>query len=174
MSDFTFRRAEKRSGKHFGKRGDFWSKVDTSGGSDACWPWLAAKMAVGYGSVREPGTIRQIGAHRLAYMLTRGPIPDGYDVMHLCDNRICVNPSHLRIGTRADNMADCVAKNRQQHGERHAQAKLTVEAVVAIRSAVASGITYQSLADAYGVDPMTIRDAAIGRTWASVRTGLPA
>lgn len=165
MTAPEFRRAEKRSGKHTGVRGDFWSKVDKSAGPFQCWPWLAAKLVVGYGSVREPGTRRQIGAHRLAYTLTYGPIPAGHDVMHTCDQRDCCNPAHLVAGTRKVNMRDCVAKGRQQHGETHSQAKLTTATVLKIAERYADGEQLKEIATDLGVSLTTVADIIRGRTW---------
>jgi HNH endonuclease len=73
----------------------FWGKVDRSGGPDACWPWTASRKE-GYGQFwtnREHNPIPR--AHRVAYELTHGEIPEGHLVHHLCENRLCVNPAHL-------------------------------------------------------------------------------
>lgn len=79
----------------------FWSKIDVSGGPDACWPWTAHLEGRGYGAFRlgslRDGSRRMVQAHRLAYELLIGPIPEGLTIDHLCRNRICVNPAHLEV-----------------------------------------------------------------------------
>lgn len=82
----------------------FWSKVDRSGGPDACWPWLACydpRPSKGYGrfSLRRRGLL----AHRVAYELLVGPIPDGLTIDHLCRTPLCVNPAHLEPVTHRVN-----------------------------------------------------------------------
>lgn len=85
----------------------FWDKVDKT--SD-CWIWTAAKSAAGYGRFKLNG--RLVSPHRLAYEMAFGDIPPGSDVCHRCDNPPCVNPEHLFVGSRSDNMQDCIAKGR--------------------------------------------------------------
>lgn len=87
----------------------FWSKVDTSAGLFGCWPWAAGRNDKGYGMFRVEGRDRR--AHRIAWTLTNGPIPDGLLVLHECDNPPCVNPAHLHLGTDADN-----ARERDERG----------------------------------------------------------
>lgn len=94
------------------KREDFWTHV-AIGQPEECWPWDRAKTGAGYGMLRLDGTNRY--AHRTAYELVRGPIPRGAHILHSCDNPPCCNPAHLSIGSRSDNMRDCVAKGRQNH-----------------------------------------------------------
>lgn len=85
----------------------FWSRVDRSGD---CWLWTASKTARGYGKLRVDG--KQAYAHRVAYELTNGAIPDGLVICHHCDNPPCCNPAHLFMGTQGDNMRDRDAKGR--------------------------------------------------------------
>lgn len=97
----------------------FWSKVDKSGD---CWIWKAGRGGHGYG-IFKVAAYRSAYAHRVAWELTNGPIPptEGYHgtcVLHRCDNPACVNPSHLFLGTAADNAADREAKGRLPHTPR--------------------------------------------------------
>ncbi|WP_352988121.1 HNH endonuclease signature motif containing protein [Mesorhizobium sp. M1233] len=114
----------------------------------------------GYGQIRIGGQVHR--AHRLSYELHRGPIPDGLGVLHRCDCRPCANPDHLYAGTEAQNVDDAVRRNRIRVGEASHAAKLTNEAVLAIR---ASDAPHTVLAKQYGCSRVAIRNARIGRTW---------
>lgn len=92
----------------------FWTKVAVQ--PNGCWLWTSAKNPQGYGSFWKSGTHRL--AHRVAYGALKGPIPDGSDVRHDCDNPPCVNPDHLRTGTRSDNMRDCVERGRNPYAAK--------------------------------------------------------
>lgn len=82
-----------------------------------CWLYLGSVDGGEYGTVSTRRGCSPAKAHRLAYEEVNGPIPGGMDVCHRCDTPRCVNPDHLFIGTRLDNMRDCVAKGRQARGE---------------------------------------------------------
>lgn len=95
---------------------EFW--LTASNGDDSCcWEWQGCRISYGYGRVRYDGKTRF--AHRVAWELTHGQIPDGLCVLHICDNPPCCNPAHLFLGTKADNNADKVSKNRQARGDTH-------------------------------------------------------
>jgi hypothetical protein len=94
----------------------FHSRYDAKG-VDECWIWNGALSVDGYGHLflernHDTGRVHKTGAHCIAWMLGNGPIPGGMVICHRCDNPPCVNPSHLFIGTQADNMRDCIAKGR--------------------------------------------------------------
>ncbi|MDG1950134.1 MAG: HNH endonuclease [bacterium] len=109
-------------------------------------------------------------AHRAAWELESGPIPDGLHCCHHCDNPPCVNVNHLFLGTDADNMADKEAKGRgnQAKGSAHVRAKLTEEDIPGIRSLLAMGASHTYLARIYGVGHTTIGSINTGKAWSHV------
>lgn len=144
----------------------FWERVNKDGPVCAtvgtkCWVWLGQKT-LGYGFISI--NLHNIGCHRYSWGLHNGPIPSGLCVLHKCDNRACINPDHLFLGTKTENTADCVAKQRQARGERNRHAKLTEGQVLEIRRRrLTEGPT--KLAKEYGVTYTTIRRIVKGERW---------
>ncbi len=144
----------------------FWEKVDKNGPVPAhvpelgpCWVWTSSTNGRGYGQISSGGNGgRPLKAHRVAWEMENGPIPDGLDVLHKCDNPICTRASHLMLGTHLDNMRDMFTKGRRQAavGERAAGAKLCECAVRAIRRLSGEGVTRADLGRRFGVHPMSI------------------
>lgn len=140
----------------------FWSKVDKS---HDCWEWTAHRTHDGYGRFTLRHGVPRM-AHRVAYELTHGTIPDGLLVCHRCDNPACVRPAHLFLGTNNDNMRDMVAKGRGHAGIRNIRAKLTPTQVKEIRTRATGKWGEQSrLGREYGVDHSTIARIIKGQTW---------
>jgi len=132
-------------------------------GSTGCWEWQRSKTKEGYGTVSISGT--KTTAHRHYYKGFVGPVPDELDVCHTCDNPGCVNPRHLFLGTRKENMEDCAAKGRVARGER-LSLKLTDENVANIKELLQQGIVMQKdIAMMFGVSPHNITDIKKGKTW---------
>lgn len=147
----------------------FWSKVDRRG-PDECWEWQAGGSHTGYGSYHIGG--HTFMAHRVAYVIANGNIPPGYMVMHTCDNRGCMNPAHLRLGTSDDNIADKVAKERSTRGATNPQAKLTADDVRQIRQLHVSGVERRDIAERFGVHPGTVGKIVTYQRWNHTFTGL--
>jgi hypothetical protein len=143
----------------------FWGKVDKGGGPESCWEWLGTRKPTGYGGCGAANG-RHGRAHRVAYELCIGPIPEGMCVCHTCDNPACCNPAHLFLGTPADNARDRAAKGRTARGENHGRAKLTQKIVGEIRAAYAGGnVTAAFLGGQYGVTDRTVYAIVAGKTW---------
>lgn len=140
-----------------------------------CWLWTAAYH--GKGEKRSYGIIRVHGknwkSHQLSYVLFHGPIPDGLCVLHKCDTPSCCNPDHLYTGTRKDNMADALRRNRVSRdsknvGEKNGARRLT-ESVV--RKIHASQMSIPNVAKKFGVSKGTVSGIRSGLLWKSL--GLP-
>jgi hypothetical protein len=135
-----------------------------------CWLWQGRVNERGYGLIDKGGHSRHGGrpllAHRVAYELAHGSIPDGLFVCHSCDTPRCVNPDHLWLGTNADNAADMARKNRSNQGERCPSAKLTAERVTEIRRRWAEGgVQQKALAAEYGVSRGVVSEILSGKSW---------
>jgi hypothetical protein len=133
----------------------------------SCWDWQASKMNSGYGQFGILGKMRQ--AHRVSYELHVGPIPDGMSILHSCDNKICVNPAHLRAGTRAENLKEAYERKRRAvpdlRGEKHPGAQITASDAMRMRDLRTTGMTVAAIAKRYGVKRSLVSDVVNKRTW---------
>lgn len=145
----------------------FWSRAST-GDPDSCWPWMLGRTPRGYGVAWLRG--RNVRAHRVAWAIENGCDPSPFHVLHKCDNPPCCNPSHLFLGTDADNVADMRAKGRgftpsSNLGVDHCSARLTPLNVASIRMAHANGTPQSHIAATFGVTPQAIWKVIHRKTW---------
>ena len=155
----------------------FWAKVDVRG-QDDCWEWTGFVARGGYGMFNLLG--KTVRAHRLCYILSYGPIPEGYLACHHCDNRKCCNPTHIFSGTHHDNVMDMVRKGRDRRpprdeskvnyvrGTKVHNSKLTDADIPIIRRRAADGDKHTHIAADFGVDRSLIYQIAKGYVWAHV------
>jgi hypothetical protein len=149
----------------------FWRFVSKKSESE-CWEWEGQRLSSGYGRIslgaKELGSD---GAHRVSWrMHNKAEIPQGWHVMHKCDNPSCVNPNHLTIGTAKQNTQDMIAKGRKRtvapKGEGNGKSLLNEEQVRTIR---ASKLSHAALARELGVSPNCVRGVRTGRTWTHIQ-----
>jgi hypothetical protein len=137
------------------------------GGKSECWEWHGIVNSNGY--ARFSFKDKHVLAHRFSFELFVSAIPAGFVVCHSCDNRLCVNPHHLWLGTQADNLADAVAKGRMfrpdTRAEKNGNKKLTWKKVRAIREMAASGAKNHLIAKSFGVSNGTIGNVVNFETW---------
>ena len=116
-----------------------------------CHAWLGNKDAVGRGRLGLGGARgKTLLASRISWMLTFGPIPPGMLVCHKCDNPNCVNPTHLFLGTQADNMLDKKLKGREPVGESHPRARFSDRDIATMRAMAVFGVTHAVIAESFG------------------------
>lgn len=139
----------------------FWARVEISAG---CWRWTGHVSTNGYGRFTFRG--RSYAAHRLALAISGVDVPADLDACHTCDTRWCVNPAHLYVGTRTENMADCTerARHNKPRGQAHWRAKLDDQAVREIRALVAAGMSQTAAASRFGVRSSTV-SRIVRRVW---------
>lgn len=174
----------------------FWISVNKDGPIiraelGPCWIWMAGVNKKGYGRTGI-GHATKFSCHRISWVIAHGEPPDNLHVLHKCDNPTCVNPSHLFLGTNAQNTEDCVSKGRhlspmrkqsarrgERHystyapekicrGENHGMAKLKLEEVLSIKSLLSSGCSRSMLAAWFCVGKTQIDRIATGNRWAHI------
>lgn len=154
----------------------FWSKVDSSGGAAACWPWTGPRSPRGYGRFyagSSPFGQKHWRANRAMWLVVEGDTPGDLFVCHRCDNPSCVNPDHLFLGTPADNTRDMQVKGRHPRtaawspqGEVNPNAKLTAAQVVEMRQRwVRGGVSKSQLGREYGVSSTMASWIILHRNW---------
>jgi len=142
----------------------FKSRISKS--ESGCWEWTGTILPDGYGvfSLHD----QNVRAHRMSWYVHYGPTEPGKFICHHCDNRRCVNPEHLFLGTPKDNTNDAISKRRMLVGEKNGQHKLTDAQVSAIRERRINGERVSSLAREFGVHP-----PAISRICNFIRRAIP-
>lgn len=138
---------------------------------NGCWEWRKAIETSGYGVQHFNG--RKQGAHRVSYQLFIGAIPPGMSVLHRCDNRCCVNPDHLFLGTQADNMADMVKKGRssKKKGEDHPAAKVDEKTAIHIFEKAKDGrLSQRKIAAMFCVSQALVSSILNRKRWTHLET----
>jgi hypothetical protein len=143
----------------------FWSNVRVTANKSDCWEWQFTLNSQGYG--RFFMDAKRYPAHRIAYTIFNGPIPEGMIVRHRCHNRICCNPAHLVVGTSKDNAQDALKAGRFSAGTVNGNSKLTDEAVRYIiqNPDKLKGV---EIARRLGVSKATVSGVRNGRVWRHV------
>lgn len=140
--------------------GRFLDKIEKS---DSCWIWKGTCFHVGYGAFWFKGNHQY--AHRISYEMFKGKIEDGKLVCHTCDNRKCVNPAHLFLGKKQDNVSDMMIKKRHAKGQMKINHKLIDKNIPIMRILRLRGYSYKRIGEIFGVNPETSRMACLGITW---------
>lgn len=143
----------------------FWPNIDKRG-PDECWPWIGRRDARGYGRIAENGP--RTYAHRVAWTLTNGPIPEGMHILHKCDFPACCNTAHMVLGTQTDNNHDRHAKGRTARGVAIKKVVLNDDKVRRIRELRAKGLGYEAIGREIGCRGAAARDVCIGKFWKHV------
>lgn len=140
----------------------FWQNVDKT---ETCWLWKRALTEHGYGRVAVvvEGKRKLERVHRISYEIAHGELPETQCVLHTCDVRHCVNPSHLFLGTKTENNEDRDDKGRQAFGERN-HSKLTEEQVLEIRK-LHGTMSLRAIGTKFNISHTVVHKIALGLKW---------
>lgn len=132
---------------------------------NGCMEWIGAIINNGYGTFSLSVNLKSILAHRYSYMLHFGEIPKGMMVCHTCDNRKCVAPDHLFLGTHADNMQDMVNKGRKPsfEGDKNPSCKLTDAQWCEIKNLLLNGMHRSAITKKFNISRSQLSAIATGR-----------
>lgn len=132
---------------------------------EGCWDWRGPVYPTGYGLISTTinGRPSTVGAHRVSCEIFNGQIPQGWEVLHSCDRKVCVQPLHLAPGTAAQNSREAVERGRYHRGQKCWNAKLTPADITWIRNE--AELTNVEIAAAVGVTPTNIGHIKKGKTW---------
>ena len=146
----------------------FWKFIEKT---DYCWNWKGGRSGNGYGYFSEEWN-HQVRAHRFSYELHKGKIPEGMVLCHACDNKICVNPEHLWVGTSGDNTRDAVKKGLMGGGEANPNSHLTWRDVKRIRELYATNeYSQKSLGSMFGVCQVQVGEIVRHKSWITIPAG---
>jgi hypothetical protein len=146
----------------------FWSKVEIKN-PESCWVWAGTKNRR-YGQFHFRGDT--IPAHRVSWMINRGPIPRGLWALHACDNPPCVNPDHLWLGTHTDNIKDMWDKGRGASAEKNGRTQISTETAKHIKILLGIGTRVPVICSFLNVTRMTVYAIKDGRSWKTATTPL--
>jgi hypothetical protein len=152
----------------------FWARVLKT--DEGCWKWTGGRAPNGYGitylgfeHVAGKRKSYSIGAHKFSWILQRGGVPKGLQLLHQCDRKHCVNPDHMKIGTSKENIQEAHARGLSKIGSALSFAKLTESIVAEARKLFAAGTTAKALAKRFGVAHAVMHAAIRGKTWRHVK-----
>lgn len=135
-----------------------------------CWNWKGFRRPDGYGQISEGGRQgKSLLCHRVSWEIFRRKIPKDIFVLHTCDNRKCVNPKHLYLGTQLDNMRDAKKRNRIPKGEKRWNSKLCEKDIHKIKEIRNRGFSFIKIGNIFNVSKETVRSIIMGRTWSHLQ-----
>lgn len=138
------------------------------GKPNECWEWLASRNNAGYGKMAIDNKGKLEYSHRLSYQMYKGEIPQGLVVMHSCDNKGCVNPNHLSVGTHKDNIGSAARnglmnKRPRLYGEKNGAAKYTDEQILQVIELLKQGLRQKDISEMTGISPGHVSKISLGK-----------